>query len=128
MAMWSLLGSRPVDVFHWESFGKGWFDDAKNELKLKDLNGYSAEYGQLPDLSKADFTHDVVFAWNGTTSGVRVPNGDWIKDDREGLTLWYELFTRILDFFLVNLIFFLCFFHAVMPLPLYSQWNFLGLN
>ncbi|RCU49979.1 phosphoserine transaminase [Corallincola holothuriorum] len=87
MAMWSLLGSRPVDVFHWESFGSGWLTDILKQLKLDNVNNYLADYGQLPDLSQANPANDVVFTWNGTTSGVKVPNGDWIADDREGLTL-----------------------------------------
>ena len=87
MAMWSLLGQRPVDVFAWESFGKGWLVDVTQQLKLEEANAYTADYGQLPDLGQADPTHDIVFTWNGTTSGVKVPNGDWISDDREGLTI-----------------------------------------
>ena len=87
MAMWSLLGARGVDVFAWESFGSGWATDAQKQLKLKDLNVYTADYGQLPDLEQADWSRDVIFTWNGTTSGVKVPNGDWIADDREGLAL-----------------------------------------
>jgi phosphoserine aminotransferase len=87
MAMWSLLGERGVDVFAWESFGGGWATDCKKQLKLGDLCVFQAEYGKLPDLTLADWSHDVVFAWNGTTSGVRVPNGDWIAADREGLTI-----------------------------------------
>jgi phosphoserine aminotransferase len=87
MAMWSLLGARGVDVFAWESFGATWASDCKSQLKLADLNIYKADYGQLPDLSKADWTRDVVFTWNGTTSGVRVPNGDWIDNAREGLSI-----------------------------------------
>jgi len=88
MVMWSMLGERPVDMCHWESFGKGWYNDAVNELKLEGVTEIAAErYGQLPDLSKTDPSHDVVFTWNGTTSGVRVPNADWIADDREGLTI-----------------------------------------
>lgn len=87
MALWSLLGARPIDMFQWESFGKGWVGDVKNQLKLDDVREFVADYGQLPDLSQADFTRDVVFTWNGTTSGVCVPNGDWIADDREGLTI-----------------------------------------
>mmetsp|Transcript_37247 Transcript_37247/g.51438 ORF Transcript_37247/g.51438 Transcript_37247/m.51438 type:complete len:378 (-) Transcript_37247:205-1338(-) len=87
MALWSLLGPRPVDVFHWESFGKEWYSDITNELKLENVNNYSAPFGQIPDLSKANGKNDIVFAWNGTTSGVRVPNGDWIPGDREGITL-----------------------------------------
>lgn len=88
MAMWTLLGARGVDVFAWESFGSGWATDAKKQLKLTDLNIYEEkEYGKLPDLSKANFNRDIVFTWNGTTSGVKVPNGNWIAADREGLTL-----------------------------------------
>jgi phosphoserine aminotransferase len=85
MAMWSMLGERGVDVFSWESFGSGWAADCKNQLKLKDLRSFKADYGKLPDLSQADWNRDVVFAWNGTTSGVRVPNGEWIAADRQGL-------------------------------------------
>ncbi|MDX2113586.1 MAG: phosphoserine transaminase [Alphaproteobacteria bacterium] len=87
MAMWSLLGARGVDVFAWESFGSTWASDCKTQLKLTDLNVYKADYGQLPDLSKANWKRDVVFTWNGTTSGVRVPDGNWIADDREGLAI-----------------------------------------
>ncbi len=87
MAMWSLLGARGVDVFAWESFGSTWASDCKSQLKLTDLNVYKADYGQLPDLSKANWKRDVVFTWNGTTSGVRVPDGNWIADDREGLAI-----------------------------------------
>lgn len=87
MALWSLLGERGVDMFAWESFGSGWIADVKKQLKLKDVNAYEADYGQLPDFSKANFKNDVVFTWNGTTSGVKVPNGNWIADDREGLTI-----------------------------------------
>jgi phosphoserine aminotransferase len=87
MAMWSLLGARGVDVLAWESFGSGWGADCKNQLKLSDLNIYKAEYGKLPDLSKVDWNRDVVFTWNGTTSGVRVANGDWIAKDRKGLSI-----------------------------------------
>jgi phosphoserine aminotransferase len=86
MAMWSMIGQRGVDVFQWESFGAGWVTDLKSQLKVKDLRVFNAGYGELPDLKQADFKRDVVFTWNGTTSGVRVPNGDWIADDREGLT------------------------------------------
>ncbi len=86
-AMWSLLGPRPVDVFAWESFSKGWVTDITKQLKLPNTRSFVAPYGELPDLTQADFTHDVVFTWNGTTSGVCVPNGDWIPDTREGLTL-----------------------------------------
>lgn len=87
MAMWSLLGSRPVDVVAWESFGKGWVTDILKQLKLKDARALEADYGLLPDLHSMDFNRDVVFTWNGTTSGVKVPNGDWIPDNRDGLTL-----------------------------------------
>jgi phosphoserine aminotransferase len=87
MALWSLLGPRPVTMLAWESFGEGWVADVQKELKLKDVKVLKAPYGKLPDLSKVDFKSDVVFAWNGTTSGVRVPNADWIAADREGLTI-----------------------------------------
>ncbi len=87
MALWSLLGARGVDVFSWESFGEGWANDVKKQLKIADARYFGAPYGSLPDLSLADFSRDVVFAWNGTTSGVKVPNGDWIPADRAGLTL-----------------------------------------
>lgn len=87
MALWSLLGARGVDMLAWESFGKGWVSDVINQLKLPDVRKLEAEYGDLPDLSAVDFSRDVVFTWNGTTSGVRVPNGDWIAADREGLTI-----------------------------------------
>jgi phosphoserine aminotransferase len=87
MALWSLLGPRPVTMLAWESFGEGWVSDVQKELKLKDVKVLKAPYGELPDLAKVDFATDVVFAWNGTTSGVRLPNADWIKADREGLTI-----------------------------------------
>jgi phosphoserine aminotransferase len=87
MAMWSLLGPRPVTMIAWESFGEGWVSDVQKELKLKDVTVLKAPYGELPDLSKADAKSDIVFTWNGTTSGVRVPNADWIAADREGLTI-----------------------------------------
>ncbi len=87
MALWSLLGPRPVTMLAWESFGEGWIGDVQKELKLKDVTVLKAPYGQLPDLSKVDPKTDVVFTWNGTTSGVRVPNADWIAADREGLTI-----------------------------------------
>src|SRR5881394_3069354 len=87
MAMWSLLGARPVTMLAWESFGEGWVSDVIKELKLKDAKTITADYGELPDLSKVDFATDVVFTWNGTTSGARVPNADWIKADRQGLTI-----------------------------------------
>jgi len=87
MALWSMLGARPVTMIAWESFGEGWVSDVQKELKLKDVTVLKAPYGDLPDLSKVDFSTDVVFTWNGTTSGVRVPNGDWIAADREGLTI-----------------------------------------
>ncbi len=87
MAMWSLLGARGVDLLTWESFGKGWVTDAVKQLKLDDARVLEAEYGHLPDLSTVDFDRDVVFTWNGTTSGVRVPHADWIAADRTGLTI-----------------------------------------
>ena len=86
MAMWNLLGARPLDVLVWESFGAGWAGDVTRHLKLEAVV-IEADYGSLPDLSRVDAAHDVVFTWNGTTSGVRVPNVDWIRDDREGLVL-----------------------------------------
>ncbi|MCB9960031.1 MAG: phosphoserine transaminase [Rhodospirillaceae bacterium] len=87
MALWSLLGSRGVDMLSWESFGAGWVSDVTKQLKLADVRVLEAPYGQLPDLSQVAPDRDVVFTWNGTTSGVRVPNGDWIADDRTGLTI-----------------------------------------
>jgi phosphoserine aminotransferase len=87
MAMWSLLGARPVDVLAWESFGEGWVTDAIKQLKLKDARVLKADYGDIVDLKNVDFDHDVIFTWNGTTSGVRVPNADWIAADRKGLTI-----------------------------------------
>jgi phosphoserine aminotransferase len=87
MALWSLLGARPVDVLAWESFGSGWAGDITKDLKLDDARVIKAHYGKLPDVSSVDFSRDVVFTWNGTTSGVRIPNGDWIPSDRDGLTI-----------------------------------------
>jgi len=87
MALWSLLGERPVDVLAWESFGLGWVTDVVKQLKLKDTRTIKADYGAIADLSAADPSHDIVFTWNGTTSGVRVPNADWIAADRTGLTI-----------------------------------------
>jgi phosphoserine aminotransferase len=87
MALWSLLGPRGVDVLAWESFGLGWGADITKHLKLDDTRLLTAPYGALPDLSDADLDRDIVFTWNGTTSGVKVPNGDWIADDRAGLTI-----------------------------------------
>ena len=87
MAMWTLLGARGVDALAWESFGAGWVTDVAKQLKPIDLRVLEAPYGALPDLGQVDGDRDVVFVWNGTTSGVRVPNGDWISDDRAGLTL-----------------------------------------
>jgi phosphoserine aminotransferase len=87
MAMWSLLGARGVDMLAWESFGEGWVTDVTKQLKLPDVRVFKAPYGELPDLRQADTDRDVVFTWNGTTSGVRVPDGDWIKADRKGLTI-----------------------------------------
>ena len=87
MAMWSLLGARPVDMVAWESFGSGWVTDAVKQLKLADARVLEAPYGEIVDFAEIDFDHDVVFTWNGTTSGVRVPNGDAIPADRQGLTI-----------------------------------------
>jgi phosphoserine aminotransferase len=87
MALWSMLGERGVDVLAWESFSSGWAADCKGQLKLADLRVFKADYGKLPDLNQVDWTRDVVFAWNGTTSGVKVPNGEWIAADRAGLTI-----------------------------------------
>ena len=87
MAMWSMLGARPVDIFTWESFGEGWATDIIKQLKLDNARHIKAGYGELPDLTQWDPKNDVVFTWNGTTSGVKVPNGDWIPADREGLTM-----------------------------------------
>jgi phosphoserine aminotransferase len=87
MALWSLLGARPVTTIAWESFGEGWVSDIIKELKLKDVTQLHAGYGEIPDLSRADSDTDIIFTWNGTTSGVRVPDADWIKADRKGLTI-----------------------------------------
>ena len=87
MAMWSLLGQRPVDVFAWESFGSGWASDVAKQLKLENARSFTGAYGELPDFSQANPDHDVIFTWNGTTSGVKVENADWISDERTGLTI-----------------------------------------
>ncbi len=87
MAMWSLLGARGVDMLAWESFGEGWVTDTQKQLKLADCRIFRADYGRLPDLAQVDGDRDLVFTWNGTTSGVRVPNGDWIADNRQGLAI-----------------------------------------
>jgi len=87
MALWSLLGARGVDMLAWESFGSGWVTDVFKQLKLDNARKFEADYGKLPDLSQVDFSNDIVFTWNGTTSGVKVPNADWIPADREGLTI-----------------------------------------
>jgi phosphoserine aminotransferase len=87
MAMWSLLGATGVDILGWENFGNDWVKDAVSQLKIKNLNVHKADYGKLPDLTKVDFNNDVVFTWNGTSSGVCLPDADWIKDDRKGLTI-----------------------------------------
>jgi phosphoserine aminotransferase len=100
MALWSLLGARPVTMLSWESFGEGWVTDVAKQLKLKDVMTLKAGYGEIPDLSKVDQSTDVVFTWNGTTSGARVPNGDWIKSDRAGLTICdatSAAFAQVLD-------------------------------
>ncbi|RVO66433.1 phosphoserine transaminase [Sinorhizobium meliloti] len=101
MALWSLLGARGVDMLAWESFGAGWVTDVVKQLKLSDVRRLEADYGELPDLSKVDFDRDVVFTWNGTTSGVRVPNADFIPADRKGLTICdatSAAFAQALDF------------------------------
>ncbi|MBD5779244.1 phosphoserine transaminase [Pelagicoccus sp. NFK12] len=87
MALWSLLGARGVDMMAWESFGSGWVTDVIKQLKLENVTKHEAAYGEIPDLAKVNFSNDVVFTWNGTTSGAKVPNGDWIPSDREGLTI-----------------------------------------
>ncbi len=87
MALWSLLGARPVTVLAWESFGEGWVTDIAKQLKLKDVSVLKAGYGELPDLAKVDASSDIVFTWNGTTSGVRVPDANWIAADRQGLSI-----------------------------------------
>ena len=87
MALWSLLGARGVDVLAWESFGKEWLSDVTKQLKLKDVHTIQADYGRLPDLSAVTGDNDIIFTWNGTTSGVAVPNGDWIPPDRKGLAI-----------------------------------------
>src|SRR5258707_11255682 len=85
MALWSMLGARPVTMLAWESFGEGWVSDVTKDLKLKDVTVLKARYGELPDLAKVDWASDAVFTWNGTTPVVRVPNVDWIAGDRKGL-------------------------------------------
>jgi phosphoserine aminotransferase len=87
MALWSLLGPRGVDVLMWESFGQGWATDITKQLKLQDVRTFAADYGKMPDLAQVDWNRDVVFTWNGTTSGVRVPDAGWIADDRQGLAI-----------------------------------------
>jgi phosphoserine aminotransferase len=87
MALWGMLGARPVDMLTWESFGEGWVTDVVKQLKLADARVIKAPYGELPDLTQVNWDHDVVFTWNGTTSGVRVPNADWIAADRKGLAI-----------------------------------------
>ena len=87
MFLWSALGQRPVDVCFWESFGQGWMTDITKQLKLDNVRQFKAEYGELPDLTQTNPDHDIIFTWNGTTSGVRVDNADWISNDREGLTI-----------------------------------------
>jgi phosphoserine aminotransferase len=107
MAMWSMLGARGVDALAWESFGKGWVTDTAKQLKIKDLRVLEAEYGRLPDLGKVDFERDVLFTWNGTTSGVRVPNGDWIPANRKGLTFadaTSAIFAQQIDFTKVDVV------------------------
>jgi phosphoserine aminotransferase len=101
MAMWGMLGARGIDALTWESFGEGWVSDISKQLKLTDVRVLRAEYGRLPDLAQVDFGRDVLFTWNGTTSGVRVPNGDWIASDRSGLTFadaTSAIFAQPIDF------------------------------
>ena len=86
-SLWSLLGFKGVDILAWENFGKDWVIDAISQLKLENLSILEEDYGRLPDLSKVNFNNDVIFTWNGTTAGVKIPNGDWIPDDRKGLTI-----------------------------------------
>ena len=86
-SLWSLLGSKGVDILAWENFGKDWVKDVVNQLQLSDLNIHDVNYGDFPDLTKVNFKNDVIFTWNGTTSGVKVPDSNWIPDDREGLTI-----------------------------------------
>ncbi|OIO00113.1 MAG: phosphoserine aminotransferase [Elusimicrobia bacterium CG1_02_56_21] len=107
LAMWTLLGPRPVDIFGWESFGKGWMKDAVKYLKLPKVNEYKADYGKLPDLTKADFSNDVIFTFNGTTSGVKVPDLNWIPSEREGLVICDAtsgIFAMELDFKKVDVV------------------------
>ena len=87
MIMWSVLGQRPVDIFAWESFGRDWLTDATKQLSLDEVNTYTADYGLLPDMTRANPDNDCIFTWNGTTAGVKVPNADWISDARTGLTI-----------------------------------------
>ena len=87
MALWNLLGYRGVDVLAWESFGNDWVTDVMEQLKIKNTNLLKSDYGKLPDLKKVNFENDVIFTWNGTTSGVKIPNGDWIPEKRKGLTI-----------------------------------------
>jgi phosphoserine aminotransferase len=101
MAMWGMLGARGVDALTWESFGEGWVNDVTRQLRLSDVRVLRAEYGRLPDLGQVDFSRDVLFAWNGTTSGVRVPNADWIAADRTGLVFadaTSAIFAQPIDF------------------------------
>ena len=86
-SLWGLLGQRGVDIFAWENFGNDWLIDLVEELKIKDLNIYKTDYGKIPNLNQANFSRDVIFTWNGTTSGVKVPDSKWISDHREGLTI-----------------------------------------
>ena len=87
MLLWNLLGERPVDVLAWESFGNDWVKDIVNQLKIENTRVIKAEYGEIVDLNKVNFDNDIVFTWNGTTSGVCVPDAEWIKDERKGLTI-----------------------------------------
>jgi phosphoserine aminotransferase len=101
MALWSMLGAKPVDSVHFESFGAGWHTDITKQLKVAEVTEITAGYGHLPDLSKTNKDHDIVFTWNGTTSGVMIPNGDWIAADRTGLTFCdatSAVFSQAVDF------------------------------
>jgi phosphoserine aminotransferase len=107
MALWSMLGARGVDVLAWESFGSGWVTDIEKQLRLDDVRVLKAPYGELPDLGQVDFDRDVVFTWNGTTSGVRVPDAGWIPADRKGLTICDATsgaFAQNLDFFKLDVV------------------------
>ncbi len=107
LALWSMLGARGIDMLAWESFGRGWVSDVIKQLRLEDVRILQSDYGSLPDLGEADFARDVVFTWNGTTSGARVPNADWIAADREGLTICdatSAVFAQALDWYKLDVV------------------------